>query len=59
MKAKRANRASERRRNLVELNLLTEHRTRVVPSRRGCVLPFIGVAVLALALAAAVGGPSF
>jgi hypothetical protein len=59
MKARRSNKGSERRRNLAEVNLLTETRTGVVPSRRGCVVPFIGIAVLALALAAALGGPGF
>jgi hypothetical protein len=61
MKARRSNPSSERRRNLAELNLLTEHRARAAPTRRGCVLPFIGIFVLALALAlvAAVGGPGF
>ena len=59
MKARRSNKGSERRRNLAEVNLLAENRTRAVPSRRGCVLPFIGIGVLALALAAALGGPSF
>ncbi|MFI5269225.1 MAG: hypothetical protein ACHQ7M_17765 [Chloroflexota bacterium] len=59
MKARRPNRGSERRRNLAEVNLLAENRSRVVPSRRGCVLPFIGIGILALALATALGGPSF
>lgn len=59
MKARRANRGSERRRNLVEVNLLTEQRARTAPSRRGCVLPFIGIGVLALAVVAALGGPGF
>jgi hypothetical protein len=57
MKAKRPNKGSERRRNLAEVNLLTEHRARTAPSRRGCVVPFIGIGLLALAAVAAWAGP--
>lgn len=58
MKARRANKGSERRRNLAEINLLAEPRTRVVPRRRGCVVPFIGIGLFALAALAAWAGPA-
>jgi hypothetical protein len=58
MKARRSNKGSERRRNLAEINLLTEPRARVAPTRRGCVVPFIGVGLLALAAIAAWAGPA-
>jgi hypothetical protein len=56
MKARRnrADRAAERRRNLAEMNLLSEQRTKQTTARaRGCALPFIGalvVVVLPLAM---------
>ena len=56
MKARRmrTERGAERRRNLAEMNLLSEQRTRQTTTRaRGCALPFIGalaVAVVPLAI---------
>ncbi|HEV2475620.1 MAG TPA: hypothetical protein VGX22_03705 [Candidatus Dormibacteraeota bacterium] len=50
MKARRnrTDRGAERRRNLAEVNLLSEHRTRQTTARaRGCALPFIGALVVA------------
>jgi hypothetical protein len=51
MKPKRPpqERLAERRRNQVELNLLSEQGGRQTPSRRGCVLPFIGILLSLLA----------
>lgn len=50
MKARRlrTEHAAERRRNLAEANLLSEHRTNQTASRaRGCALPFLGALVVA------------
>ena len=50
MKARRGRSESgtERRRNLAEMNLLSEQRTRQTTARpRGCALPFIGAFVVA------------
>jgi hypothetical protein len=58
MKIKRPGpaRETERRRNLAEVNLLVERGEKAPPSKRGCILPFIGVGLMLLAaLAAAVG----
>jgi hypothetical protein len=51
-KRPRQERAADRRRNLVELNLLSEKRARQIPTRRGCVLPFIGILLGLLATGA-------
>lgn len=48
-KRPRQERPAERRRNLIELNLLSEKRARQTPTRRGCVLPFIGILLSLLA----------
>lgn len=59
MKIKRPGqvRETERRRHLAEVNLLVERGEKASPSRRGCILPVIGVGLMLLlaALAAAVG----
>lgn len=57
MKAKRPRqgRQSERRRDLAELNLLSEHKAKSAPTRsRGCGLPFIGSGLTLLVGGAAV-----
>ncbi len=58
MKARgsRPARDPERRRNLAELNLLSEPRAKAASSRRGCMLPLIGIGLTLLAAAAALGG---
>jgi hypothetical protein len=58
MKIKRSGQAreTERRRNLAEVNLLSEGRDMAPASRRGCILPFIGVGVMLLAALAAAAG---
>ncbi|MGA8921826.1 MAG: hypothetical protein WB682_01675 [Candidatus Dormiibacterota bacterium] len=58
MKIKRAGQSSEteRRRNLAEVNLLVERSEKAPPSRKGCILPFIGVGVTLLAALAAAAG---
>jgi hypothetical protein len=45
MKARRPKQEgrAERRRGLVEVNLLSEQPTRLVKGRRGCALPLIGI----------------
>ena len=51
MKARRnrTDRGAERRRNLAEMNLLSEQRAKQTTARaRGCALPFIGALVVAL-----------
>jgi hypothetical protein len=51
MKARRTRteRGAERRRNLAEMNLLSEQRTnQTTPRARGCALPFIGALVVAV-----------
>ena len=35
----------ERRRDLLEQNLLAEHGPKAAQAKRGCVLPFIGIGV--------------
>lgn len=47
---------TERRRNLAELNLLSARRAKVASTRRGCMLPLIGIGLTLLAAAAVVGG---
>jgi hypothetical protein len=50
MKSRRArpDRGAERRRNLAEMNLLSEQRAKQVSARaRGCALPFLGALVAA------------
>lgn len=58
MKTKRSRQVGdkERRRNLAELNLLSERRAKAASSRRGCMLPWIGIGLTLLAAAAALGG---
>jgi hypothetical protein len=57
MKSKgRREKASERRRKLAEINLLTEPRAKLAPSRRGCALPFFGSIVALLAATAGLWG---
>jgi hypothetical protein len=58
MKIKRSSqpRETERRRDLAEVNLLVERAEKAPPSRKGCVLPFIGIVAVVLALLAAAAG---
>lgn len=51
MKARRmrSDKGAERRRNLAEMNLISEQRTKQTsPGARGCVLPFLGALVVAV-----------
>jgi hypothetical protein len=46
----------ERRRDLLEQNLLAEHGPKVAQRRRGCALPFIGIGIVVLGAGLALGG---
>jgi hypothetical protein len=46
----------ERRRDLLEQNLLAEHGPKVAQRKRGCALPFIGIGVVVLGGCLALGG---
>ena len=46
----------ERRRDLLEQNLLAEHGPKVAKSKRGCALPFIGIGVAVVGACVALGG---
>ena len=51
MKARRmrTDRGAERRRNLAEMNLLSDQRPKQISARgRGCVLPFVGALLVAV-----------
>jgi hypothetical protein len=58
MKIKRSSqpRETERRRDLAEVNLLVERAEKAPSSRKGCVLPFIGIGAVVLAVLAAAAG---
>lgn len=52
----RAEKGSERRRTLAEVNLISESKPKTAaPDRRGCALPFIGVLVAGLGAVVAAG----
>jgi hypothetical protein len=46
----------ERRRDLLEQNLMAEHGPKVAQPKRGCVLPFIGIGLAVLGACFALGG---
>jgi hypothetical protein len=58
VKRRRSNRPrpDERRRDLVEQNLLADHAPKSVLPKRGCVLPFIGIGIALLAAGLALAG---
>ena len=46
----------ERRRDLLEQNLLAEHGPKLAQPKRGCALPLIGIAIVVLGACLALGG---
>ena len=46
----------ERRRDLLEQNLLAEHGPKVAQPKRGCVLPFIGIGIAVVGACLVLGG---
>jgi hypothetical protein len=47
---------AERRRDLLEQNLLAEHGPKAAQPKRGCAIPFIGIGIVVIGACLALGG---